>query len=158
MTTTYTNDPANNPVDAVRFWIADTTAPFQVSDEEIRYVLTLYPNAIAAAAAIANELAMKWALSVDKAVGDLKISYSQRAKFYAEMADRLKNQADQNGAQIFAGGTNLSEMAANAGNGNRNPQPFDMYQFDIPGACGPALPACGEALGGGGGGCSGEGE
>ncbi len=142
MTSTYTNDPANNPVDAVRFWLSDTSAPFQVSDEEILYVLTLYPNAIAAAAAIANELAMKYALQVDKAVGDLKINYSQRAKFYAEMADRLKNQSDQVGVNLFVGGACPSDR-----------QPFSMYQFDIAGACGPALAPCGVCGGPSDGGC-----
>lgn len=138
-------------MDAVRFWISDRgPTDWQISNEEIDYVLTTDPNPLAAAAMIANEFAMKWALACDKAVGDFRLAYSQRAKMYRELADRLKREADQNGAQLFAGGTSLSNMAAVAANGDRNPQPFAMDQFDIPGACGPALPSCGE----GGGGCS----
>jgi hypothetical protein len=141
MTNTYGNDPANNPIDAVRFWISDRAAPFQLSDEEIAYTLTLYPTPLLAAAALANELAMKWALFVDKAVGDLKLSYSQRAKMYAELAAKLQTQAEQNGVSLYSGGTSKSDMASVAANCDRVPQPFGRGQFDItPQADQPAVP------------------
>lgn len=139
----YSGDPASSPTDAVRFWVSDRGPDvWQISNQEIDYTLTQYTNPLLAAAAIANEFAMKWALACDKAVGDLRLAYSQRSKMYQSLAKQLKQEGEQQGPQLFSGGTNLSEMCANAGNANINPQPFTQYQFDIPGACGPAAPSC----------------
>lgn len=134
MTTTYSGDPASSSKDAVRFWISDRAAPWQLTDEEINYTLTQYPNALLAAAAIANELAMKWALYVDKSVGDLRLSYSQRAKLYADLATKLQGMGESSGARIYAGGTSLGDMAAVEANSDRVKQPFSRGQFDIPGS------------------------
>ena len=143
MTNSYSGNPADSPVDAVRFWVSDRGPDvWQISNEEIQYVLTQYANPLLAASAIANEFAMKWALYCDKAVGDLRLAYSQRSKMYADLAKKLKQEGEQSGPTLFSGGTNLAEMCANAQDSNINPQPFTQYQFDIPGACGPAAPSC----------------
>lgn len=144
MTNSYSGNPATSDVDAVRFWVSDRGPDsWQLSNEEIAYTLTLYPTPLLAAAAIANELAMKWALYVDKAVGDLKLSYSQRAKAYAALAQTLQSQAEQAGVSLYSGGTSLSDMATVAANSDRVPQPFSRGQFDIPGDTGPqTTPDC----------------
>jgi hypothetical protein len=143
MTNSYSGNPADSDIDAVRFWVSDRGPDtWQISNEEIAYVLTQYANSLLAAAAIANEFAMKWALACDKAVGDLRLAFSQRSKMYQALAKQLKQEGEQQGPQLFAGGTCASDR-----------QPFSLYQFDIPGACGPAIPPCGVCGGPSDGGC-----
>ncbi len=134
MTNSYSGNPSDSDKDAVRFWISDRAAPWQLSDEEITYTLAQYASPLLAAAAIARELAMKWAMFVDKAVGDLRLSYSQRSKMYQALAETLQTQGEQSGVSIYAGGTSLSDMAAVDANSDRVPQPFTRKQFDIPNA------------------------
>lgn len=143
-TYTYGFDPANNPVDAVRLWIQDTgpnnnaspPAPtpngWEFADQEISYAITLYPNPILAAAWLAGTLATKYAGQVDKAVGDLRIAYGQRAKMYAELVSILKAQADSTVFGLYVGGVSRSDMATVEANSDRVRQPFTIKQFDIP--------------------------
>lgn len=145
-TYTYGFDPADNPVDAVRLWVQDTgpnnnaspPAPtpngWEFADQEIAYALTLYPNAILAAAWLAGTLAAKYAGLVDKSVGDLRIAYGQRWKAYQALVTTLKAQADSTGAGLYVGGVSKAEMERVASNSDKVEQPFRIKQFNIPGS------------------------
>lgn len=91
MTWTYSGDPADSEKDAVRFLIGDTDTTDQLlSDEEIVYTITtagsLYQAAHDSAYAIASTFAR---LATSKSVGDLSLSYSDRAASFYQVADRM---------------------------------------------------------------------
>lgn len=140
---TYSGDPSLSDRDAVRFYISDTDAANPLFyDGEIDYLLTKFPTALFAAAQAARSLAGKFAAQVtSKKVGDLALTYADKAKNYLILAASLQSQAEQAGAQLYSGGTNKSDMAAVAADSNRVPQPFSRGQFDItPQSQGPAFP------------------
>jgi len=132
VTTTYSGNPAASDRDAVRFWIEDTAAPFALTDEEIAYVLTIYPSAMEAAAACCRALAAKYAKMVDKEVGDLKLKYSQRGTAYLALADRLDAQAGLVGLMPYGGGISIADMQAVDLDSDRPAPPMRIGQFDNP--------------------------
>lgn len=134
-TSTYSGDPSISTRDKVRFWINDTgPTTWEFSDQEIDYASTLYTNPVRAAAWLCSRLAAKYAAAVDKSVGDLRISYSQRAKMYLEVQAQLLAQADSTNVTIYIGGVSKSDMASVDANSDRVKPPFSIKQFDIPGS------------------------
>lgn len=99
MTWTYGGDPSANTRDEVRFLIGDTdTTDQQVTDEEIAYLLTIYPAQTGypnfrAAAAAASSLAAKYAKSARKSVGALSIDHGQKHQQYLALATDLEKKA-----------------------------------------------------------------
>lgn len=128
-TSSYSGNPADSLTDAVRFWIADTSAPYQFTNEEIDYTITLFTNAILAAASLALQLASRYARKPDKRVGDLEIKYSQVAKFYTDLAASLQAMGETFGVRPYAGGTSISDMITVVENTDRPPPPFTLDQF-----------------------------
>lgn len=92
MTWTYSGNPASSEKDAVRFLIGDTDTSDQLlSDAEINYVIvesggSRYQAAHDAAYAIAGKFSR---MAQSKSVGDLSISYADRARAYFELANEL---------------------------------------------------------------------
>lgn len=92
MTWSYSGNPADSEKDAVRFLIGDTDANDELlSDEEIDYVIvesggSKYQAAHDAAYAIASKFSR---MAQSKSVGDLSISYADRARAYFELANEL---------------------------------------------------------------------
>jgi len=92
MTWSYSGDPGSSTRDEVRFLIQDTdTADQLLSDEEITYVITesggsIYQAAHDAAYAVASQFSRK---AQSKSVGDMSISYADRAKAYFMLANEL---------------------------------------------------------------------
>lgn len=116
MTWSYSGNPASSTKDAVRFLIGDTdTNDQQVSDEEIAYLLGLTsddPNAAAVRAARA--LASKYAKYPSaKTVGDLSITYGERAKVFTDLAASLAEQAVLT-APPYLGGILVAEKEGRA--------------------------------------------
>lgn len=132
MTTTYSGNPAASDRDAVRFWIEDTAEPFALSDEEIAYVLTIYPSPMGAAAACARALAAKYAKMVDKEVGDLKLKYSQRYTAYIALADRIEAQDGMIGIMPYGAGISVADKLAVDLDSDRPAPPIRIGQFDNP--------------------------
>ena len=96
MTFTYV-DPSSGNRDKVRFLISDTdSTDFNLTDEEITYLLSLHPNvfdaAIAGAEIIAGNFAQK--TNYSRSIGDLSISesYQTSASEFFKLADRLRAQ------------------------------------------------------------------
>jgi hypothetical protein len=122
MSWSYSGDPTSSPKDEVRFLVGDTnTLDQQLQDAEIMYALTLvYPpptpippngNYIPAAYCC-DALMSKYARMIDKGVGDLRISYSNRIKQYQELAARLRMRATLAHVPMFAGGTSIAQKIA----------------------------------------------
>ena len=98
MTWTYGNDPSNNPVDAVRFMVADVDTTDQlITNEEINYLLDVYNGEFFASVAAARAIAAKFSRMADqsRSVGDLHLSesYSQKSFQYHHLADHLSGLA-----------------------------------------------------------------
>jgi hypothetical protein len=91
LTWSYTGNPASSSKDAVRFLIGDTDTSDQLlSNEEIDYTITqsgsIYQAAHDSAYAIASTFAR---MASSKSVGDLSLSYNDRATTYYQVADRM---------------------------------------------------------------------
>ncbi len=109
MAWTYSGDPASSDKDAVRFYIGDTDNSDQLlQDEEISFLLTTESSILDTAVAAAEGIAAKFSRKADKAVGDLKISLSQKADKYFTLADKLRQRAGIL-AVPFAGGLTQDE-------------------------------------------------
>jgi hypothetical protein len=129
-TGTYSGDPTTSPLDEVRFLIGDTGwngLPWQLADAEISYQFIVsygynqpippYGNYLPAAYC-ADAIAARYKMLVDKAVGDLHISYSQFIKQFQEIAARLRSRAAIWNVQVFSGGLSVAQKRANALNWN----------------------------------------
>lgn len=90
MTWEYTGDPLVSAKDEVRFLVGDTIESDPLmQDEEIDYLVAEFGSPTLAAANACQALSAKFARQVTKAVGDLKIDLSDRAKAFQAQADRL---------------------------------------------------------------------
>lgn len=130
---TYSGDPETSLRDKVRFYLQDTQPNRPILlDPEIDSLLLTYKTPAAAAGQGATIVAMKYAALADKAVGDLRISYSQIAKQYQDMAWFLQNLSLTSGLTgVYSGGTQRSDMATVNQDTNRNRPPFAIGQNDM---------------------------
>jgi hypothetical protein len=139
-TTAYTANP-NTGV------IAFTTAPAldaaivilyeyaELADETITAILALQPNAYQAAAMCAENLAGRYANLVDRQVGDLRASYSQRAKQWLELAGRLRTSASRGSLALavpYAGGISIADKLTQESNTDRVAPAFTRNLHDDP--------------------------
>ena len=106
----------------MRFLVGDTGPNFDLSNAEVNYELTLVypppssppPNGnFLPAAYCADAIAALYKSQVDKKVGDLSISYSQKAKQYNDIAIRLRSRATIAGVVTYFGGISLATKIAN---------------------------------------------
>lgn len=110
MTWIYAGDPSANDRDEVRFLVGDTDTTDQlVTDEEIAYAVAEEGNNLLAAAKVAKAIMAKFARLVDKSVGDLKLSYSQRLTAYKELVDQLTDRGMVSTGAPFAGGISITD-------------------------------------------------
>jgi len=80
--------------DKVRFYIGDTDTDDQLlQDEEINFLLAESSNVLLAASRAAKAIAAKFSRQADKAVGNLRISLSQKAQAYMTLATDLEKRA-----------------------------------------------------------------
>jgi len=93
MTWSYDSSLATDK-DKVRFYIGDTDTNDQLlQDEEISFLLAEVSNVLLAAAHAAKAIAAKFSRQADKAIGDLRISLSQKARTYMTLAADLEKRA-----------------------------------------------------------------
>ena len=104
----YTNNPASNTTDAVRFEIGDTVdKTHQVEDEQIDYALNLEDNnVLRAAARICDALAAKFASQETVRTGSVTTDKSSITQRYIKLANRLRMRI---GPTEFI--TNLSDVS-----------------------------------------------
>ena len=105
-------DPADSPVDAVRFLLGDTITPQQITDLEIQFALDQNPNIYAAAALCARALAARYARQVDTRFETIDSKYSQLRSSFEMLARSLEQQAKRGGGlgAPVAGGIRQSEV------------------------------------------------
>lgn len=103
MTWSYGGQPDSDVVDEVHLLVGDTdaTEPL-VQNEEITYLLTLYPKpagkpAYLAGAAAADAIAAQFARRAQRSVGSLSIAAQQQYEHYKEVAQMLRTAYATNG-------------------------------------------------------------
>lgn len=84
----------------------------ELSDESITAILVIESDPRVAAAICAESLAGKYSSLVDKKIGDLSISYSQRAKQWADIAGKLRSSARSTLFEPWAGGLSEGDKEA----------------------------------------------
>lgn len=93
MAWSYSGDPSTSTKDAVRFLIGDTDPDDPLlSDEEMQYVIQSAGSTSvyqAAHDACYHVAAMYARMATSKSVGDMSLSYSDRAKGYFDLANEL---------------------------------------------------------------------
>lgn len=123
--------------DEVRFIIGDTSSSSaQINDEEIYFLLSVFPNPLRASAMACDSLAAKYARqAVDKKVGDLALDLRSKAKLFQEQAHRLWILAKEfrGSPQVFAGGYLKSQKQSEVLNNDRIAPDFYKHQMDLPG-------------------------
>ena len=133
MTWTYGGDPGSSDRDAVRLQIGDTdTTDQQLTDEEIDYFLDQEDSVLDAALAAVRAILALYARLVDKSVGDLRQSYSQRLAAYQALEARLKKQTVVYGAPV-AGGISQARKDTVEEDDDRVAPAFARDQFSHPG-------------------------
>ena len=96
MAWTYSGDPANSTLDAIRFEIGDTNTNDQLlQDAEINYTYSEEGSVLAASARCCEVLARKFAREADQELGPIKEKLSQRSDSYAKLAETLRRKATQ---------------------------------------------------------------
>ncbi len=133
MTWTYDNtDPGNTDKDQVRLMVGDTdTGDQQLTDEEITYFLTTYTTVGGAAVYAARAILAEVSRQVTRAVGDLKINLSDRAKAYRELINDLVEMADASDPwQVYMGNQSLADRNADRANTDLPQPPFEVGMHD----------------------------
>jgi hypothetical protein len=117
MSFSYSNDPGTSSIDEVRFLLGDIAAPGLLSDEEINYYITKVANTFSdvtmAAAFCADAIAARYAGEVSISADGVTYSGDQLQQKYTTLAVSLRstyNQLQQQGAEAFAGGTDVTDI------------------------------------------------
>jgi len=113
-----------NDIGKVRFLIGDNIAADAfLADDEITYLLTLHPNVRSASVEACKAIAARMSREADKSIGDLSLSYSQRATAYLTLAKEL--QASAAGViSAYCGGISISDKLAVEADTDRVPPRF----------------------------------
>lgn len=139
MSWNYSGDPSKSPLDELRFTIGDTDKSEQLLlDGELNFLISKSNGSIPGAAIRACEMVMaKYARLADESVGQVKISYSQKAKAYREMRDDLRQRQAIDDCVPYAGGISNADKQGNQGNSDRVAPAFTKDMFDSPASANP---------------------
>lgn len=138
MTWTYSGNPADSSLDAVRFLIGDTDSEEElIQDEEINYLLEEEAgDVIEAAVRACNTIAARFSRLADQTIGDYSAKYSQKAQNYRELALRIREEDTKSSvmkAVPFAGGISVSDKETTKEDSDRVKPAFEKGMMDYPG-------------------------
>lgn len=106
----------------------------EISDESITALLALESDVYSAAALAAESIAGRYSSSVDKKIGDLSISNSQRAKQWIDKAKAIRA-AGRSGLFVpYAGGISVADKETYTGNSDIVQPAFTRRLHDNDGA------------------------
>lgn len=124
----------------------------QLADAEIDYAYTLYGNTYLAGAECCRNLAAQYARLVDVVQGELKTNYSNRAKAYLSMGEKLVEQGMSlgAGAMPYCGGISVAAKSAQVTDPDRVSPQFNIGMFEnlLPLGAGPSNELPGNPAGG----------
>ena len=139
MAWTYSGDPADSALDAIRFLIGDTDTNDQLLDnEEILWTNNQVTGSNTATTALYEvayrcmvAIASKFSRLADQSVGDLKVDLYQKATNAREQAKLLYAQASREGnvPVPYAGGITVSDKQIDEDNSNIVQPVFQRGQF-----------------------------
>lgn len=129
---TYSGDPSNSDLDAVRFLIGDTieTRPL-VDDREILWAISEETNIFMSSALVCEHLASLYAREADCSMGGISSKLSAVAKAWTDRAKDLRDRA-YSSCEPFFGGLTLSGKEDLDERSDDVQPSFTMKQFDNP--------------------------
>ncbi len=135
MAFTYSATNLTTDLAKVRRLIGDTDSANPLfTDEELDFIIDEEPTIYGAAAVACEALAAEYSIKVDKSVGDLKLSLSQKHEQFLAMAKRFRELSKRKGSvQLFAGGISTSDKTSRESDSDRPAPDFYKGQFDNPG-------------------------
>jgi hypothetical protein len=100
MSWSYSGDPADSPLDEVRFLVMDTDTLDQlISDEEIEYIIAtwapVYGSPLMYASMVAESIAAKFAREVSYSADGVSVGVEQLQDKYDRLASSLRDQYKQ---------------------------------------------------------------
>jgi hypothetical protein len=120
VTWNYTGNPADSNRDAVRYLLGDTDYSDQLlSDQEIDWLLTENGTVRSAAAEGALSIAARFARCMDRSIGSLSFSFTQRFEQYQRLAEELRRNVRAEPAAAWFSGSSRSEKRARDENTDR---------------------------------------
>lgn len=88
---TYTGDPANVPIDALRLVLPDKCEPYKFTDAELQFFLDeAAGDTLVAAICAADSLVGHYANCVSKSIGKVKIEYQQQHEMWINRLKQLR--------------------------------------------------------------------
>lgn len=132
MSWTYSGNPGHSLKDQVRFLIGDTNTRDQLLlDGEIEWLLSQYNYQPVAAAIRGCETIMtKFSRMADEAVGQVKISFSQKSKAYQTMVNQLRQRIAIEDVMPFAGGISRAQKQTEDANADRVRPDFTKHMME----------------------------
>lgn len=130
MVFTWTGDPGASTIEKIRWEIGDTdsTKP-KFTDAEIQYAYDEEFTVNRAAARLCEQLATKYSDQVDRSLGPLRVSLSQKADFYYKRAKALRARSSEY-ATPYAGGISKAKDDLFKADTDLNQSYFDKGMMD----------------------------
>lgn len=130
MSWTYSGNPADSDLDAVRFCIGDTIEDDQLlQDEEINYLLSIYVSVNQSCIQGIISIMATYARFVNEEVDEVREDNSDRMAQLKILLDELKRSASAF-SQIYAGGISVADKSAQEGDVDRVEPFFTRNDFD----------------------------
>lgn len=130
MTWSYSGDPSDSTLDAVRFLCGDTDTTDQLlNNEEVSFLILGQPSEFNAAADACEAIASKFARKIDRNAIGLSAALSQKVRHYEGRAERLRRMATRD-LEIFVGGLSISDKDALFDNADATQPSFSIGQDD----------------------------
>lgn len=131
MSWTY-NDGLFNNKDLVRFLLQDTDpTDQQLQDGEIAWLLSQYNETpMNAAIRACDVLVAKYTRMCDESVGQVRITFSQKAKAYIQLQNMLINRLAREDARPYAGGISNSDKQTQIQNTDRARPDFTKHMME----------------------------
>lgn len=127
----YSFNPGYSAKDQVRFLIGDTDKSDPILyDGEINWLVSQYGSAMHAAIRACETIISKFSRQADEAVGQVKITFSQKAKAYGTTLDMLRSRLAMEDCAIFAGGILKSDKQLNDQNTNLVRPDFSKHMME----------------------------
>ena len=133
---TYSGDPADSDMDAVRFLVQDVNESDQkVSNEEITWMLTTSGNVYLAAADVAVAIAAVYGSKSSKSIGSLSVTYAEQNKAYEALSQRLRilgsSPSKLSLSSIYAGGISKADKARQEADTDWVEPDFKVGMWDV---------------------------
>ena len=139
MAWSYSGDPDSSALDGIRFLIGDTDTNDQLlSNEEISWMNSQVTGSTTSTDSLYTvayrcliTIASKFSRLADQAVGDMRVSMSQKAKGARDQAKELKRLAESEGGTPtpYAGGITVSDKEIDIDNSDLVKPSFSQGQF-----------------------------